>query len=176
WESPEIMQPIIDQYEADNPNVTINYEQRPIDQHYATVKSRISQAGVSDVMPDIVRVHNSWVPVLSNYLSPVPQSTYSREEYEATFYPATKDTLLVNGQYYGIPIMMDGLALVYNQQLFTQAGITAPPSTWDDVRRDAAKIAQRNEKGELTVGGIATGSSRNVDHFAEISGWLMAQT
>src|SRR5690606_36263043 len=113
--------------------------------------------------------------VLSNYLSPVPQSTYSREEYEATFYPATKDTLLVNGQYYGIPIMMDGLALVYNQQLFTQAGITAPPSTWDDVRRDAAKIAQRNEKGELTVGGIAMGSSRNVDHFAEIIGLLMSQ-
>src|SRR5690606_33972450 len=115
------------------------------------------------------------VPVLSNYLSPVPQSTYSREEYEATFYPATKDPLPVNGPYYGIPIMMDGLASACTHRISTQPRIPAPPATWDAVRRDAAKIAQRNEKGELTVGGIAMGSSRNVDHFAEIIGLLMSQ-
>ena len=82
WESEEIMQPLIEQYVQENPNVTINYEQRPIEQHYATVKSRISQAGgANSNQPDIVRVHNSWVPVLANYLSPVPANTYSREDF-----------------------------------------------------------------------------------------------
>ena len=176
WESEEIMQPLIEQYAQENPHVTINYEQRPIDQHYATVKSRISQAGgASSNQPDIVRVHNSWVPVLANYLSPVPASTYSREEFESVFYAATKDNLLLDGQYYGIPLMMDGLALVYNQDLFNKAGISAPPSTWDDVRRDAAKITQRDQDGKLTVAGIAMGSAKNVDHFADIIGLLMAQ-
>ncbi len=175
WESPEIMQPLIDQYHQDHPNVTINYEQRPIDQHYATVKARISQASTSNNQPDIVRVHNSWVPVLANYLSPVPASAYSREEYESVFYNVTKDNLLLNGQYYGIPLMMDGLALVYNQELFNTAGISAPPSTWDDVRHDAAKITQRDQNGNLTIAGIAMGSAKNVDHFADIIGLLMAQ-
>lgn len=175
WESPEIMQPLIDEYTAANPNVTINYEHRPIDQHYATVKSRISQAGVSDSFPDIVRVHSSWVPVLTNYLSPVPDQIYSRAEYESTFYEVTKDTLLHSDQYYGIPLMTDGLALVYNRTLFNEAGVTAPPSTWDDVREVAAKITQRNQEGDLTVAGIAMGSTHNVDHFADIIGLLMAQ-
>lgn len=70
---------------------------------------------------------------------------------------------------------MDGLALVYNQELFNKAGISAPPSTWDDVRRDAAKITQRDQDGKLTVAGIAMGSAKNVDHFADIIGLLMAQ-
>lgn len=175
WEAPEIMQPLIDQYEQENPNVTIKYEQRPIDQHYATVKSRISAPGASTSQPDIVRVHNSWVPVLTNYLSPVPSSAYTREEYESVFYAATKDTLLNDGQYYGIPLMMDGLALVYNQDLFNKAGISAPPTTWDDVRQDAAKITQRDQDGNLTIAGIAMGNPQNVDHFADIIGLLMAQ-
>src|SRR5690606_33564783 len=66
WESETIMEPLINQYEQDNPHVTINYEQRPIEQHYSTVKSRISQPSASGNAPDIVRVHNSWVPVLAN--------------------------------------------------------------------------------------------------------------
>ena len=175
WEPAEVMQPIIQQYQQDNPHVTINYEQRPLDQHYSTVKSRIRQAAASGTMPDIIRVHNSWVPIFSNYLSAVPSHSYTREEYEATFYNVTKDSLLLDGKYYGIPLMMDGLALVYNQDLFSKAGISAPPATWDEVRQDAAKIAQRDERGNLEVGGIAMGSSRNVDNFADIIALLMAQ-
>jgi multiple sugar transport system substrate-binding protein len=74
-----------------------------------------------------------------------------------------------------MPLEVDGLALVYNQDLFNKAGITTPPATWDDLRQDAAKITQRDASGKLLVGGIAMGSATNVDHYADIVGLLMAQ-
>ncbi|MFF2042764.1 extracellular solute-binding protein [Kitasatospora sp. NPDC058170] len=46
----------------------------------------------------------------------------------------------VNGVQYGIPFVSSARALFYNKALFQQAGITGPPTTWDEVRRDAELI------------------------------------
>lgn len=173
WESPSLMQPLLDKYHQLHPNVTITYEQRPIENHFASVKSRIS-SGSTDV-PDIIRLHDSWVPALRSNLSALPDSVMNASHYESTFYSVNRDQLYANGHYYGIPLEVDGLALVYNQDLFNKAGITSPPVTWDDLRQAAAKITQRDASGKLLVGGIAMGSATNVDHFADIVGLLMAQ-
>lgn len=176
WEPNEVLQGVLDRYHTLHPNVTVNYEMRPVENHYATVRSRISSNKSSaGEMPDIVRMHASWVPVLKNYLSPVPTSIMSDTDYEAAFYPATKDQLLLDKQYYGLPYEVDGLALVYNQEMFTAAGITQTPTTWDEIRQAAAKLTQRDEKNNVLVGGIAMGSAKNVDHYADIIGLLMAQ-
>ena len=46
------------------------------------------------------------------------------------------------GGYYGIPFTAYGLGLVYNRDLFEQAGLDpdAPPATWDEVRAAAKQI------------------------------------
>lgn len=48
-----------------------------------------------------------------------------------------------DGKVYGIPTEQYTLGLVYNRTLFQQAGLDPnnPPSTWDDVRAAAQKIA-----------------------------------
>lgn len=176
WDSPQIMQPLIEEYQQQNKQVTIAYEQRPVANHYTTVKSRIQSGGAANnAMPDIVRLHSSWVPVLRNYLAPLPKAVMSASDFEANQYPVTKDTLLAGGNYYAMALSTDGLALVYNRNLFNEAGITSVPTTWDEVRQAAAQITKVTDKGAIRVGGIAMGSAHNVDHFAEIIGLLMAQ-
>jgi multiple sugar transport system substrate-binding protein len=44
------------------------------------------------------------------------------------------------GTQYGIPFTTSSRTLFYNKKLFTQAGISSPPQTWDDVKADAVKI------------------------------------
>ncbi len=48
-----------------------------------------------------------------------------------------------NGHLYGLPKTNYSMGLVYNRSLFTQAGLdpNRPPTTWDQVRADAKKIA-----------------------------------
>lgn len=172
WESSQLMQPLLDKYHQLHPNVTIQYEQRPIENHFASVKSRLESG--NDV-PDIVRLHDSWVPNLRSKLAYIPDSIMNASEYELTYYSVNRDVLQSGGRYYGIPLEVDGLALVYNQDLFNKAGITSPPATWDELRQVAARITQRDARGNMLVGGIAMGSATNVDHFADIVGLLMAQ-
>jgi multiple sugar transport system substrate-binding protein len=47
------------------------------------------------------------------------------------------------GHFYGLPKTNYSMGLVYNRNLFTQAGLNPdkPPTTWDEVRADARKIA-----------------------------------
>ncbi len=174
WEDSQTMQGLIEEYRQEHPNITINYEERPLANHYTAVRSRISSS-TSTNSPDIVRLHSSWVPVLSNYLSPLPTNLMTKDQYQESFYSVTADTLYKSNNYYGIPLSIDGLALVYNQDLMNQAGVTAVPATWDDVRQAAAKITKKDAKGAITTGGIAMGTANNVDHFSEILGLLMAQ-
>jgi multiple sugar transport system substrate-binding protein len=48
-----------------------------------------------------------------------------------------------DGHYYGLPRTNYSMGLLYNRALFTQAGLdpNKPPTTWDEVRADAQKIA-----------------------------------
>lgn len=47
------------------------------------------------------------------------------------------------GHFYGLPKTNYSMGLIYNRSLFTQAGLdpNSPPTTWDEVRADAKKIA-----------------------------------
>ncbi|HEX4722109.1 MAG TPA: extracellular solute-binding protein [Pseudonocardiaceae bacterium] len=48
-----------------------------------------------------------------------------------------------NGDFYGLPKTNYSMGLLYSRALFTQAGLdpNSPPTTWDEVRADAKKIA-----------------------------------
>jgi multiple sugar transport system substrate-binding protein len=56
-------------------------------------------------------------------------------------YPSIVAAGQYQGQTYGIAPGVNGLALYYNKDLFTQAGIT-PPRTWDELTSAAAKLTK----------------------------------
>jgi multiple sugar transport system substrate-binding protein len=53
------------------------------------------------------------------------------------------------GKMYGMPDLSSARALFYNTDLFTKAGIAAPPKTWDEFTADAKKLTAL---GDGTVG------------------------
>ncbi|RZS89982.1 carbohydrate ABC transporter substrate-binding protein (CUT1 family) [Motilibacter rhizosphaerae] len=53
------------------------------------------------------------------------------------------------GKLYGMPDLSSARALFYNKTLFQQAGISAPPKTWDEFEADAKKVSAL---GKGTVG------------------------
>lgn len=171
WEPREVIQPLLDQYQKDNPEVTIEYQVRSPEDHFQTVQSRLKSEGA----PDIIRVHSSWVPFIKDNLQPIPAKVMTTQKYEQTFYPVNEYFLKYNDQYYGIPLMIDGLALVYNQKLFAEEGIINPPKNWSEFRELAARLTKTNSQGEIVQAGAALGYANNIDYFADILGLMFAQ-
>lgn len=176
WESEAIMQPLIDDYEAANPNIDIQYVQKPFTQYDVNTYTRIQQNAVSDTpAPDIIRINNTWLSKFQSHLSPIPTNVMSTSTYADKFYPtAVKDFTGTDGNIYAIPLEIDGLALFYNKQLLSQANITTPPTDWDTLI-EAAKKLTVTQGGKITRGGMAMGSSQNVKHSADILNLLLLQ-
>jgi len=171
WEPREAIQPLLDEYQQQNPNITIQYEMRDPRTHWETVKARLGSEG----SPDIVRIHSTWAPLLLDKLLALPSDVMTVSEFEETFYPVNQSFVKQVDKYYGMPLMVDGLALVYNRSLFAEEGIANPPKTWNEFRDMAARLTKKNSAGALTQAGAALGFANNVDYFADIIGLMFAQ-
>ncbi len=177
WESPEIMQELIDQYQEEHPNVTINYEDRSVIKPLSDYKDRVFSRLGEDDGPDIAQVHVGWVPGLSPLLSPMPSGIMDVATYSQSFYPVASEMMVLNNRIYGIPTYYDGLLLVYNKEHFREIDQQEPPTAWEEFRRLALELTVRgSERGKSIVrAGAALGSASNVEHFADILGLMWSQ-
>ncbi len=169
WEPNEVVQEVIAAFEKDNPGVTIQYTK----QSHQDYRQRLQTAIASGNGPDVYRFHASWVPMLSDELAPIPSTVVSAADFRQKYYPVVQKQLQRGGQIVGIPLMYDGLALLYNQEVFDAAG-ESPPQTWAEVRSLASKLTVRSGN-DITRAGIALGTANNVEHFSDILALLMLQ-
>jgi len=171
WEDKEVIQPLIDDYRKKNPNVKVVYTKMAPADYRVKVLTR----GKNGTGPDIFRFHNTWIPQMRDIVAPMPSSTMSVEMFKKTFYPIHWKDLIIGEKIYGIPLSIDGLVLMYNQELFKKAGINSAPVSWDDVLDNVAKLTVKNQEGRIVTSGIALGTASNVEHYSDIFGLFLTQ-
>jgi len=155
WEEEEVMHPLIEKYEAENPGVKITYAIQPLRNYESLLYTRLE--------------HNSWTPKFRKYLSPLPSSVMGTDEYSKEFYPtAIEDFTGNNGKIYAIPLQIDGLMIIYNKELLKEAGYNVPPTDWDSFMEAAANLTKRDSSGKIIQSGLAIGTSRNITHSTDI--------
>jgi multiple sugar transport system substrate-binding protein len=172
WDEKAIYDGVIQEYQSKNPNVTINYEKMAP----ADYRDRLLARSKLGTGPDIFRFHNTWIPEIQEVVSPLPKEIMSNEEFEQTFYPIHQKDLKVEESYYGIPLMVDSLLLIYNDSLLKQAGLVNPPNVWvgeNDVENAISKLTVRGSDNKIITSGMAIGTANNIDHFGEIFATLL---
>lgn len=171
WEDKEVFAPLIDQYQRKFTHVKIDY-QKMVPQEYRKKLIARSKNGQG---PDLFRFHNTWVPELTDVLAPLPESVMSTSEFEKTFYKIHQSDLKVGKYFFGIPLMIDGLVLIYNDTLLKRAGIETSPKTWDDLTDAVIQLTVKDSSGQLITSGIALGTASNIVHFSDILGLMLVQ-
>jgi len=175
WEPASVMQPVIDSYEEENPGVTILYSQQAFKNYEGRLYTRLQQAATStEPAPDIFRINNAWTSKYYGYLSPLPSTVMDSTTYSETFYPTVIDDFTAkDGNIYAMPWEIDGLAILYNKQLLSSAGVSEPPSDWDSFIELAEELTTKNDSGQIISSGLAIGTANNITHSADILSYLM---
>jgi ABC-type glycerol-3-phosphate transport system substrate-binding protein len=164
------MQGVIADYESLNPGVKINYTM----QSPKNYRTRFLAAGTSEGAPDIVRIHNTWLPMLKKDLSPAPDNVLKTSDLSG-FYPIVQRDFVSAGKIYALPMGIDGLALIYNEDILKESGAT-PPSDWNSLRKLAFDLTKTNPETKIIErAGVAMGTTGNVDHWSDILGLLILQ-
>lgn len=131
------IQAMDDAFTKQYPNITINPELVSYDSlHDKIVTAQVGGNGKYDVVlmdtpwpaelvtANIVSDITSKIP--ADFLSGVFDSAWTAAKY--------------NGKTYGVPWINDTKFFFYNSDMFSKAGLTATPKTWDEVEADAKAI------------------------------------
>jgi len=172
WEPTQVMKPLIDQFESQNPKIKIDYQlQSPQD-----YQDRLNTALESNNPPDIIRLHTTWLPVFIKNLLPAPANTVSASTLATNFYPIINKLLVVDNQVYGIPIAAESLGLFINTTMFQQKSLQ-PPKTWEDLTTAARALKDVDPlTGKITRAGVALGNTSNIDHWPDIITLMLFQS
>jgi raffinose/stachyose/melibiose transport system substrate-binding protein len=145
-------QKVVADYEAANPGTTVRIENRGTDEHKAAMRV----AAGSDQGPDI---YFMWAGLglggefVKAGLSLPLDKYYKQYGWSDRFLPSAASFAdLYPGGKHGVPYSFKGEAIYYNKKLFEQAGITAEPTTYDELLAAAEKLKAAGTPA-ITFGG-----------------------
>lgn len=164
WEDAATVQPIIDDFEKENPNIKIKYTKKDPEKYRDMVLTRIANG----TGPDIFSYHNTWVPGLTSVLAPLPQDVIRSEDFKKEYYPIMQKDLTRNGAIYGIPLGADSLALFVNADLLKAAGLSVPKD-WNEFTDAVKKMTVKDKNTQkIQTAGTALGTYANITHAPDI--------
>jgi len=112
--------------------------------------------------------------MLKNQLAAIPETVMTASQFKETYYPVATNDLVGGQALYGIPLMIEGLGLYYNEDLFAAAGITSPPTTWEDLLAMVPKISKPEGTG-FAISAIALGTTGNIENYSDILATMFMQ-
>ncbi|MCL6444463.1 MAG: ABC transporter substrate-binding protein [Alicyclobacillus sp.] len=121
-----------------HPDIQIQMHIEPWD----TLLAKLPEALMSGQGPDIIGFDASYIPeyARANLILPVDDLYGSGGLNPKVFPKALVKGLQYNGHYYGAPANFATLMLYYNKTLFKQAGISKPPSNWNQWIADIERL------------------------------------
>lgn len=165
---------LFSEYRKYNPYVrSLTYRKMPVE----TYKEDVLNALAAGKGPDIFMIRNAWRGAFEDKIVSVPeQIPMTERQYRDTFVDvAASDFIGTDGKIYGAPLSVDSLALYYNKDIFNAAGITAPPTTWEDLLSMVGILNRVDEYGNITQSGVALGTAYNINRSTDILTALMLQ-
>jgi multiple sugar transport system substrate-binding protein len=152
WTSSDAEKTRFEQMLADlqtaHPEIKVNYEIIPSD--YATkIQTDIAAGTVADVFyvdsllaPDFMI--NQQLLELDSYMAADGVNA-------SDFYPGLIGSFQSGGKTYGLPKDWSSLAMVYNSQALTDAGVAAAPKNWDELRAAAQTLADSTGEPRVCI-------------------------
>lgn len=144
--------PIVEAFNAEYPNVTIDIQYLPWNGRYEKMLTAIAGGEA----PNVVYLNDFQVPLFAATDNLVPISeVYTQEELDAMYTEGSLGALSYDGTLYALPILQNSLGYLYNVDLFVEAGLDPenPPQTWDEMKDAIAKLTKTDENGEIIQAG-----------------------
>jgi multiple sugar transport system substrate-binding protein len=155
WSGYPEMKPYFDAaakfYNELHPNVTIEvstFPLRDIERKYAVSLPTNSGPDIAETHIYIAQMH-----IENGSLVPNP-SEVTKFLKSGVFHPLFVSDSTWQGTVYGVPVLFSLDSLLYNTQMFKEAGIAAPPKNWDEMISMGKKLTTQDAQGNVTRSGL----------------------
>jgi multiple sugar transport system substrate-binding protein len=149
-------QTIIQQFEANNPDVQVQLEPVGSGDYYARILTQIAAGDP----PDLLQIGDDAVPMFVDKGAFVPLDDFIASAdfpLDTSIYlPGVMDPGKWNGKQYLLPKDFSPLAVYYNKRLFDEAGLAYPEDGWtcEQFLETAQKLTKTDDAGKTVQWGI----------------------
>jgi multiple sugar transport system substrate-binding protein len=152
---------VITGFEEENPDITVNLEVQSWDNLESVITTKIQGGEAPDIYNGGPFAGFAADGLLYNAEEVVSPDVFS--DFQESFIANAE----VDGTAFALPFIASARALFVNNALLQQAGVTAPPTTWDELLDAATKISALG--GGIAGYGMPLGSE---EAQAEAAVWL----
>ncbi|MGW4563042.1 ABC transporter substrate-binding protein [Streptomyces sp. NPDC004561] len=155
----QVLQPELDKFQKQT-GIKVKLEVVP----WSDLLNRILTATTSGQGPDVLNIGNTWSASLqaTGALVPWDAKNFSKIGGKDRFVDSALGSTGAQGKDpAAVPLYSMAYALYYNKQIFADAGIAKPPTTWDELIADGKKI---QAKGKSPLGAEGSNLSENIHH------------
>lgn len=159
-ERTEVLQGIVDDYEANNPGVTVEIVSLPWGSAFEKLATMVAGGDI----PDVVEMPDTWQALYAGSDQLVSLTDHvAGWEHGASLTDKTVAMGSQAGDLYMIPYGFYLRAMFYNKRLLAEAGIDTPPATMEDFRAASAAVSELDGKHGYCLRGGPGGTN----------GWIM---
>ncbi len=174
------MQPVIDDFIAfakqspqfSNATFQISYKEWREDEYERLLLDQLAEGRG----PDVLFIHNTWLPKYYNKLLPLPTDQMSLDQFREQYVSVAAKDLIFDSKIYGLPFYVDTLALYYNTQQFQSSGTTSsrPATSWTNFKNQVT--AMTNKTGTvISRSGAGIGTAKNIKNAVDIYYTMLLQ-
>jgi len=133
---------LIPAFEAAHPNIKVTSVQVP----WPDFLTKLTSALAAGTAPDLMRSDIIWVPQLAEMgaFVALDEAMPDFADYSSIVFPGPLSTNLWKGHYYGLPLDTNTKVWMYNDEMYTAAGIDGAPATLADVEADCQTLKTTN--------------------------------
>jgi multiple sugar transport system substrate-binding protein len=150
-EEAKAFQALIDKFEKENPNIKVQAEFLPWNAYWDKLKTTIMSGTAYDV---ISFSHLNSAPYVTKGALYEMSKLKGAKELLNEMQPGTKSVGMYKGKMYGIPVGVGVRAMIYNKEMFDEAGIPYPsstkPYTWEEFVQVGKKLTKTDAEGKVT--------------------------
>lgn len=155
---------LIAEFESDNPDLAVRW----VDVPWSDMQSKILTAVSAGTAPDVVNLNpdfalqlagrNAWLDLNEQVPAEVQQ------QYLSKIWQANS----LNGQSFALPWYLATSITISNTAILDEAGITTPPSTFEELAAAAAQIRERTGKYAFFVSFVPEDSAEVLQSFVKM--------
>lgn len=159
---------MVEGFTEENPNIEIEYQEAPAGDDFET---KLNTGFASGTAPDIINF------TLASMGTRVPLGQYAPLDEYMEGWDGTEDFMEsalalgnIDGTQYGIPVIADPRILLYNKEMFEEAGLDpdSPPTNWEELKAAHEALIKKDGDTVVQTGlGIPT-SGTNTQHWFSI--------
>ncbi|WP_375340936.1 ABC transporter substrate-binding protein [Lyngbya confervoides] len=155
---------LIAQFEQENPEISVKW----VDVPWEAMQNKILAAVQSKTAPDVVNLNPDFASQLAGRNAWLNLDDQVSAEEKDQYLPSIWQASTLGNQSFGFPWYLTSRIAIYNQEILSQAGVTTPPKTYEELATVAKQVKDKTGKYAFFMTAVPADSGELMESFVQM--------